>query len=168
MPNPYAPRVTRRTEPEQVGELAGFLHRLRLLGATDEELASVADTWDQLTDEFTVLDRAQMLAWDDEKLGAELAALRAEYRQHTTTEADDATEAAARATNTAQAEAHDVVGRPVASVLEWVGSDVLRAIAILDLEQGPDGAARKTLVVPLRTLVEGEPPAEPEADGTAG
>lgn len=166
MPNPFAPRVSRRTQPEAVSQLDGFLERMRLLGATDEEVASVRDSWDDFSDGWTVEARDQLLAWDDEKLRDELLALRGEHREATTTEDDDLAAAADSAVQAARDEAHEQIGKPVAAVLEWVGTDALRAIAILDLETGPDGAERKTLVEPLRSMLE---PANPEgADGTAG
>lgn len=153
MGNPFAARVS-RTGTESLSELEQFVVRLRALGASDEEIATVRSTWDDLEDGWTEADRTSLTLLPDDELRAELIATRDEYVHDTTDtvqqEAIDATTFAAQVA----AEAGEVVKRNVGLVLEWVGEDVGRAIAILDLELGDHGGKRTTLVEPLRALID--------------
>lgn len=77
------PRRTNRSgEPRS--ELAGFVIRLRQIGATDDEIAATVKTWDDFDDDWTPAARADMVRWSDVRLRDEIAALRAEYAEHTT------------------------------------------------------------------------------------
>ena len=51
-------------------------------------------------------------------------------------------------------EAADLIGRSVGYIRGWVGEDAVRAIAVLDLEMGPDGARRVTLTKPLQAILD--------------
>jgi hypothetical protein len=143
-----------RTANESTSPLQGFLRRLALLGATDDEIADVAATWDTFDTDWTPERRAELISWPDDRIREELLATRDEWQYGTTTEDETDQQAAARLATTTAREAQEIIGRPVAVVLEWVGTDALRAIAALDLELGPDGAERKTLVEPLRAMLE--------------
>ena len=71
MGNPYASRVSRHAAtPETVGELDQFLGRLRALGATDEEVATVRDTWDDLDPDWTAEQRTALTLLPDDELRA--------------------------------------------------------------------------------------------------
>ena len=151
----------RSTIPETRGPLETFLMRLRQLGATLDEIDAVAATWDQLDpdddpdpDAWTVTRRREVMYADDTYLLALIREGRDEYELGTTTQeqADDKAEAAAF--NAALNEASGRVGGTVPAVLAWVGGDPTRARAVLDLEAAPTGAGRKTLLGPLRELVD--------------
>lgn len=173
MGDPYAPRVSRSvSEPEAIGELDQFVTRLQLLGATDEEIATVRTTWDDLDEEWTVDQRTALTLLPDDELRAELLATREEYRHDTRTETEQAEVDTTDAMTQAHARAADIIGQPVAKVLEAVGEDVYRAMAVLDMELAETGAQRKTLVEPLRAMVAGEADAEilgePTGDARGG
>jgi len=156
VPNPYAPRIIREAV-EQASQLDQFLRRLRLLGGTDDELQAVADTWDDFDEGWTPAMRDALAGSDDGSLRAELAALRTEYADATTTDAEQA-DADYAALVAALAEAAAVVvGSPVREVLAWVGDDAVRAALVLDVELDPEtGGRRKTLVEPLQRLLVGD------------
>lgn len=159
MGNPYAPRVSRTASvPETPSELASFVHRLQMLGATPEELAVVGDTWDDLDDDWTAEQRSALTRLSDDELRAELRATREEYRHDTRTEGEQEALDATGYVEQMRAQAAEEVKKPVPQVLAWVDDDPVRAIAVLDLENGPDGAQRKTLVEPLQELVAGDDP----------
>lgn len=172
MGDPYAPRVKRTaSEPEAISELDQFVTRLQLLGATDEEIATVRSTWDDLDEEWTVDQRTALTLLPDDELRAELLATREEYRHDTRTETEQASVDTADALTQARAWASDIIGQPVAKVLAAVGEDIYRAMAVLDLELADDGAHRKTLVEPLQAMVAGEPVeilGETEGDARGG
>lgn len=70
------PRVNQRDE------LADFTVRLRANGATDDEIAATAATWDDFDTDWTPGARRQMVRWSDARIRAELTAVRAEYANH--------------------------------------------------------------------------------------
>lgn len=155
MGNPYAPRVNRQASiAETVSELDQFLGRLRALGATDDEIDTVRDTWDDLDPEWTAEQRTALTLLPDDDLRAELVATREEYRHDTRTEEDQAEIDASSHLAAVRREAADLIGRSVGYIRGWVGEDAVRAIAVLDLELGPDGARRITLTKPLQALVD--------------
>ena len=154
MGSPFAARV-KRTTRESLSELEQFVVRLRQLGATDDEIQTTRDSWDELDDEWTAHDRTSLTLASDEQLRAELGALRAEFQHDTTDETQqEAIDAASFAARTAEVAA-SMVKQGVGQILEWVGEDVGRAIAILALEVGPNGGKRKTLVPALEQLIAG-------------
>lgn len=158
MGNPYAARVSRHAAiAETVGELDQFLGRLRALGATDDEIATVRDTWDELDPEWTAEQRTALTLLPDDELRAELVATREEYRHDTRTEQDQADIDASTHLAAVRREAADLIGRSVAHIRGWVGEDAVRAIAVLDLEMGPDGARRVTLMKPLQEILDPAP-----------
>lgn len=153
MPNPYAPVSIRRGSAEVVDQLPGFLTRLRALGATDAEVAAVEQSWGQFDDDWGPADQAAMVAWPDTRLRDELLAIRQEYRENTTTDAEAAAQADTAAADVAEREAAERIGGNVKSLLDWVGTDGIRAVAVLNLELSPDGGKRTTLVKPLQELL---------------
>lgn len=166
MPDPYAPKGwPRSTASERVSPLDGFLARMRQLGATEEELAGVRDDWGNYDGEdWTPERKAQVLAATDDQLRAMLAEVRAEYEVGTVTEEEHAARARQHDYQLQLREAADRIGGTVADVLGWVGDDPVKAEAVLELEQGPDGADRKTLVEPLRQLADAGRVARPGQD----
>lgn len=154
MPDPYAAKGwPRDATGERVGRLDGFTARLRQLGATDDEVAAVRDTWDDYDDDWTPERKAELLRTTDAELGSMLADVRAEYQQGITSQ-EQADAAAADAAYRVQfRQAHERIGGNVQSLLDWVAGDPMRARAVLALEEGPDGAGRKTLIGPLRQLL---------------
>lgn len=169
-PDPYAPVGPSRTPVSEVrSEQEQFLARLRDLGATDDEVRTVADHWDDLDPDdpddpeaFTKARRAELIRSGDGVLLGLIHAGRAEYEHGTTTEDEATAKDFAAAYAAAQAEAVGRIGGNVESVLAWVGGDEVRAMAVLQLETAPEGADRKTLVEPLQELV-ADPEAPPEA-----
>lgn len=79
------PRRPRRSPTTEVrSELDGFVLRLRRCGATDDEVAATVRSWDDFDDGWTLAQRYDMVRWSDDRIEAELAALRDEYERHTT------------------------------------------------------------------------------------
>lgn len=166
IPDPYAPAGPPRTAVSEVRSPAEqFATRLRDLGATDDEVQAVVDSWDDLDPDdstdpeaWTRARRDQVAVAPDAELAAMIDAARDEYEVGTTTEEEAANRAHMVAYQAAYTEAQGRIGGNVDSVLAWVGDDPVRAEAVLELEQRPEGAQRKTLVAPLLALV--------DADGT--
>ncbi len=166
--DPYAASNPKpATSADTVPELQHFLGRLDQLGATPDELAGVAASWDDLEpadpanpEAWTLERRTAMVSANDADLVEMIDSARQEYAEGTTTEA----EADQAATNTRQAElwaeATEATAGTVAEALDWVGDDPQRAGAALAVETGPDGRNRVTLVRPLSDLVAATPPAE--------
>lgn len=162
-------------------ELDQFVARLRDLGATPDEIEPVVASWDDLDPADTEVVEGEVPPWTaerrtalvnapDAELEGLLQAARDEYALGTTTEADAAEAARKRQLAALQARAAEVVGKPVAQVLEWVGTSTDRATAVLELETAKgEGANRKTLVAPLRELLDEPAPAPaPTASAPAG
>lgn len=156
-----ARRRRRAAGAEVRSEADHFAQRLRDLGATDDEIGPVLDSWDELEDDDTVVGEGEAPAWTaayrtalvsapDDELRYMIATARDEYAYANTTEAEanDADKRSALAK--IDAGAADVIGRSVADVLAWVDNDPDRARAALALETAEgQGANRKTLVGPL-------------------
>jgi hypothetical protein len=154
MPDPYAPKGwPREVAAETRGPLDQFLARLADLGATDDEQADVAATWHD-DEAFPPEWRQELLHMGDNELAAMIREVREEHRLGTTTEDDDADAEAHAAYRAAMAEAAERIGGNVQAVLAWVGDDPVRAQAVHQLETGPDGAGRKTLVEPVQQLLD--------------
>lgn len=160
MPDPFRSRANQpyaRTEPDLIaaGEvrtpLDDFLTRLQQLGASPDQVQSVADTWDQFDtddgeDSWTPERRAMLMALGDTELGQLIDASRDEYNYATTSEEDAAAADHTRHLEAAIAEAQGRIGANVQSVAAWVGDDPVRAEAVLRLELAPEGANRTTLI----------------------
>ncbi len=110
MGNPYTPRVTRRTLRETTTPLESFVARLARLGGSDDEIASVVESWEAFEDGWTAADRDAMTRWNDRRLVAELAAVRAEYREHTAEPASSWLAAHREATETLGESVRQAVG----------------------------------------------------------
>lgn len=157
--DPYAARNPKPTaSPDVMPELDYFLGRLRQLGATDDELAGVAASWEQLEpadpanpDAWTLERRTAMVSANDADLVAMIDAARQEWAEATTTEEEQAAAERAAKREALLVDARRAAEGSVAQVLAWVGDDPERAAAVLVVESGPD--ERKTLVRPLAELV---------------
>jgi hypothetical protein len=164
VPDPYAPKGwPRQVAGERRSELDQFAQRLTDLGAQPDEVQLVRDSWDELDpddstdpDAFTAARRAELLRMPDDQLRALLTSSRDEYELGTTSEEEAEAHRQMAAYRLAYAEAGERICGNVDSVLAWVADDPVRAEAVLELEQGPDGADRKTLVGPLRDLLDQE------------
>jgi len=170
MPDPYAakgwPRAAggrRAIAGERRTELDQFVSRLVDLGAQPDEVQLVRDSWDDLDPDdatdpeaFTAARRAELVRMPDDQLRGLLSASREEHELGTTTEEEAEAHRQMAEYRVAYAEAHERIGGNMDSVLAWVADDPVRAEAVLELEEGPDGAGRKTLVGPLRDLLDQE------------
>lgn len=151
--DPYAAPNAKPTASADVqGELAYFLGRLAQLGATPDELDLVEAHWDDLEpasgpEAWTPERRAEMVRANDADLVAMIEASRAEYAEHTASEADQAARRGGLA-----ADARKAAAGTVAEALAWVGTNRERAAMVL-AEEEESGEARTTLVRPLRELV---------------
>lgn len=164
MPDPYAPKGwPRQVASERRTELDQFVARLTELGAQPDEVQLVRDSWDDLDPDdstdpeaFTAARRAELVRMPDAQLRGLLADSRDEHTLGTTTEEEAEAHRQMAEYRQAYREAAERIGGNVDSVLAWVADDPVRAEAVLELEEGPDGAARKTLVGPLRDLLDQE------------
>lgn len=161
--NPPTRRVTaseRRTDLDQ------FLTRLRELGALPDEIDAVAEVWDSLDPDgappdesghpaWTRQRRADMANLGDAELRSMILAAREEYELGTTTEEEHEDRALRARQAEARVEAQARIGGSVTAVLAWVGDDVARAAAVVELESSPEGAGRVTLLRPLAELIGG-------------
>lgn len=73
-------RTRRAPRPD---DLDAFCRRLRACGATPDEIAATVTSWDDFSGDWTPAARAQMVRWSDGRIITELAAIRAEYHDHT-------------------------------------------------------------------------------------
>lgn len=151
MPNPYAARV-RRTASEVVSGLDTITLRLQRLGATPDEVAAMAEVWDHFDEDWTPERQAQMLAWDDTRLAAELAATRSEYEDATDPDGVVARQLQHRR-DAALTEAFEVVGLSVKRLVAWVDGDPVRAEALLSIERDTRDP-RSTLVTKLERVLD--------------
>lgn len=121
-------------------ELDGYLDRLHQLGATEDELMAVIETWDVFDAEWTPELRKRTTRATDAELLAGLLHTRVEYAHDTTP--DDGT----------WQPGMDIPGGDMITVLAWVGSDRDRAYAAYQTELGRDEFARRDLLSRLFTL----------------
>jgi hypothetical protein len=128
--------------------------RLRELGATDDEVSAVVDTWDDVDDEWTPAERARVAGLGDNELRAMIVDGRREYAIGTTTQEEADRRAAKAAELRAMTEAQGRIDGKVPAILAWVGDDKVRAQAALAAEQ-EGGAPRKTLVAGLEDVLNG-------------
>lgn len=131
----------RPATPEVEPLLDAFCRRLRLLGATADEIAGVREAWDD--PDGWVLPRQRLLALNDFDLRRLIVDARVEYVEHTTVPTVDPEALAA--------EAHQVVTGTAQEVRAWVDGDRDRAIAALTAERA--GRKRVTLLAYLEAQV---------------
>lgn len=154
MGNPYQPRRYRiAQQSESPRDL--FLRRLVRLGAGDEEVSAVREHWDDFNDDWTPQKRAELMAMSDAQLLALLTEVDDEYDEATTTEEVTVLADHAAAVEAAEVEAYDHMNDTVAGLLGWVGGNRVRAMAVLNLEQSPDGSKRVTLIDALNKVIDG-------------
>jgi len=181
MPDPYAAKGwPRAATGERRSDLDQFVTRLVDLGAQPDEVQLVRDSWDDLDPDddtdpeaFTAARRAELVRMPDAQLRGLLSASREEHELGTTTEEEAEAHRQMAEYRVAYQEAAERIGGNVDSVLAWVADDPVRAEAVLELEQGTDGAGRKTLVGPLRELLDQDATTDATAaaagpDGGAG
>ena len=162
MPDPYAAKGwPRPATGERRTDLDQFVGRLVDLGAQPDEVQLVRDSWDDLDPDdstdpeaFTAARRAELVRMPDDQLRGLLTASRDEHTLGTTTEEEAEAHRQMAEYRQAYQEAAERIGGNVDSVLAWVADDPVRAEAVLELETSPDGADRKTLVGPLRDLLD--------------
>lgn len=143
----------RRGGGETRTPLDTFLQRLEQLGADEAMRADVAARWDDFDAEWTPGARDAFVRQNDTELREAIASVVREY-DHATTSADDAAaRQRARHRELTYAEALGRMGQSVPALIAWVGDDAVRAEVVSELEQRPDGANRKTLVVALEPML---------------
>lgn len=155
----------RRTTSETVSRLDSFVRRLRIAGASDDEVSSFVEAWDE-TDEGWIITKAQLLRLSDADLKALIEHARREHYEHTHTDDEEAADVRRAAYAAAEAD-WATLGHPLKAgeVITWVGHDTVRATLAYEAElERPD--QRVTVVRYLQPLVETEPRPEPaDADG---
>lgn len=157
MPNPYAPTRLPITDEERADrDKAMFVGRLRQLGLDEDGIKDVEDHWDDFDGEDWTPDARRMLARAPDRVLREAIRNRnAEFTESTlTVEEQDVAELEA-AVERAESEASDKMGGTVPEILEWVGDDRARAMAVSNLERGPEGGSRKTLTEALDRIIDG-------------
>lgn len=154
MPNPKSARRRVSTSDRQ-SDLDFVLGRLAKLGATDDEMAEVRDSWFDNTHGDLATGRRFLRDAPDAVLLKAIAEVRDEFEESTTSETEKVEASDEYARQVAAVEAYDKIGDNVATILEWVAADPVRARAVLDLEQGEHGAQRKTLIEPLEAVLTG-------------
>lgn len=125
---------------EVMSKKAGLVNRLKVLGATDDEIAAVVDAWDEPD---YVDDRNRLMGLSDHALRAEIIGVRTEHLRHTTLPTEPAT---------LPLEAAAVVEGTVEAVKEWVGGSAERAAAAGEAERAR-AKPRITLLTWLDALV---------------
>lgn len=155
MPNPKAPRPGRvRRSSETQPDLAAFTSRLRRLGATDDELALVAEHWDHFDDDWTAEKRAETIRLTDDELRSGLLSARGEFDRATMSDDELAARDRAARWDATLAEVEGRIGSSVAKLLAWIGDDTLRAEAVLQVENEA-AQPRRTLIDALAERLSG-------------
>jgi hypothetical protein len=158
VPDPYQAKGYPRINSETRSPLEQFITRLRELGATEDEVSAVVDTWDDFDPDpnapeaWTHAQRARVAALGDNELRAMIVDGRREFVYSTTTQEDADRRAAKAAELRAMTEAQGRIDGKVPAILAWVGDDKVRAQATLAAEQ-EGGAPRKTLVAGLEEVL---------------
>ena len=160
MPDPYQAKGYPRINSETRSPLEQFVTRLRELGATEDEVSAVVDTWDDFDPDptapeaWTHAQRAKVASLGDNELRQMILDGRREYAIGTTTQEEADRRAAKAAELRAMSEAQGRIDGNVAAILAWVGDDKVRAQAALSAEK-EGGAPRKTLVAGLEDVLHG-------------
>lgn len=146
--DPYAPVSSRPPPavPERESERQSFLRRLRLLGATEDEMATTAQSWDDMDETWTAARRSHLVSASDEELRAELRAVREEYAVGVTDETEAERQEQERAYSRALAGVPGRMGASVRDLVEWVDGDPARAHVVFTLESSPEGQRRSSLL----------------------
>lgn len=152
--DPYKATRSRRSN-ERAGQLDTFLNRLAALGADPSQLADVVANWDNFDGGYTRADRDALVRSSDAELRAKLRQIDEEYELGTRTEEETALERMTAAVTAAEVEASDLMSLPVPRLVDWVGVDRARAMAVSNLERGPDGGQRKTLLDAVDRVISG-------------
>lgn len=151
MPNPKAGKRRVRGTGERLDPLEGFVRRLEVIGATDDEISAVRESWNDFDDQWTAAERDAVRRAPDTDLRRMLDDLRAEHFDHTHDE-DEEAELLRQAEYAALlVEAGEKSEQAIPIVLEWVGDDRTRAEAMLAVEL--TGQQRKGVVDPLRAML---------------
>lgn len=154
MPDPYRAASWRMPAGETRSHMDTYLHRLRVLGAGDDEVNAAEQSYRDDPSYRDLVD-THLRHLGDNELRSEIIAVQAEHEFHHTTEAEAVEKAAIARLAHAEAEAAERIGGSVFSLLAWVGDDLFRAQAVLELEQeAPSEHQRSTLVRPLSAMLE--------------
>lgn len=157
MGNPYAATKLPPTPEEMVErDKAMILERLRLLGLDDEGLRDVAENWSNFSEDWTPETARALARMPDGRLRDLIRERNDEFDASTLSEDEQSLIARTAAVEDAEAKAADKIQGTIPEILEWVGDDPVRAMAISNLEQGPEGGNRKTLVAELDRIIGGD------------
>lgn len=141
------PEVRRRRSFET------FVNRLRLLGATDDEITDTRLAFEDPSTEWE--QPIEVLAGlTDARLAAMLSEIRREYHEGTTTVEDDEAAALAKRDTVARAEVEGVLDYTVPEVVEWVGDDPRLAALVIEHESKRE-KPRTTLLSAMEHVVGG-------------
>ena len=168
MTNPKQAR-TRRVVNEQQSDRDIIARRLRLLGASAEEIAAALASWEDLDDDWTEQARHAFAHTSDKRLREGLDAIRAEYpyeeeRRGTLIEgAPDAVAMGAFARDEQPLpqlpEGAPSINSTIAVLEEWVGAIAERAALVAEAEkldaQMRGETPRKTLLAKMEAVVDG-------------
>jgi len=153
------PATRRDVQSEVETPRASFERRLRLLGATEEEIGATLEAYDDAAEDPELTDQVRRLVTaNDSDLRAAIAASRDDYEEQTLTpdeQADlDADRAAAEAWTAIVAAAYDQVHQAIPGVVGWVNDQddpPLAARAVLQWERQAE-TPRVTLVDELEKI----------------
>lgn len=132
----------RRRISEKVSPLDSIQNRLSILGAPDDMIDNLAYQWDNFDDEWTPETQREMVHWSDARLIAEITGILAEYHD-ATNEVDDQHYVQLTARRLA-------AGSTIPAILEWVGDDMSRALAVIAAEK--QGKLRGKLIAQLEAI----------------
>lgn len=134
-----------------------ILDRLRLLGLDDEGLHDVEENWNNFDGEDWTPERARMLArMPDAKLREMIRQRADEFDSSTMSEEEQSLAARNEDVAHAEIEAADKIEGTIPAILEWVANDPIRAMAVSNLERGPEGGLRSTLLAALDRIIGGD------------
>lgn len=134
------------------GSLGEFVRRLVALGATTDEIDAVVVNWDVRDEDGTYTTREASFRADDRTLRDLIHAAREEYRHGMMTEAEAEEAILEERKALAWRSAYEEAGGTIGSIMEWVGTDPIRAQAMISHESGADGAKRAPLIAQLRAV----------------
>jgi hypothetical protein len=169
--NPKAARIS-RTSIEQLSPRDTMARRLRILGASDDEMEAFLDSWDRLDDEWTAESRREFTHLSDAALREALAKVRAEYpfeeeRRGELLDANPNSVAVGVISDSVDVEISGVqlpagappIGSSIAVLDAWVDDNPERAVMVADAEvldaQLRGQTPRKTLLAKMNAVVDG-------------